>query len=443
MSEIKGKKILFFPWSHGAGFGYVGRLLKAAEDLTKAGYECIFSCDTSEGIVSKCGYKIGGRPTKHNSAVVNMGARQGAYIPINDLDTVYGITRYYHQSVIEEHLAEDLYTIKNCNPDLIVVDMQPTASIAARISKVPLLSIGDSDFYRDEPSAWMPWLDEQHNKFFPYPSCVPAFNAVLQKYGLPSIKHVSDILWGDLTLIASVPAVEQHLPDINVRGPVRFVGPVYWDPPWSKVDDTLKGFGDDGSFKVYITLGHGGKFGSEDLLNICEACNAPDIRVFTSLGFRPPTDWSMTSGDRLRTGDFTGITSPIKWSDLVISHGGYSTVMASLLYGKPGIIVPYMSEQEANGISFVEKNDAGFVLRKTLPTVGDTSQHFEFSLRHSGQTKTGKFGVDEVKKCIDEIRTNKKFKNGAQSISAAMTKAMKDVSVTEIVTDFIQKGVNA
>jgi UDP:flavonoid glycosyltransferase YjiC (YdhE family) len=406
--------ILLCPFSHGVGFGYVGRLIVFAERLRAAGHTCIFSSDAREGLVARSGFEVRASPTRHGTAVPDMGERQGDYIAIDNIDSAFGIARYYHASRVRRDVEEDLKIMEAVRPHLVLVDMQPTAAIAARYAGIPYISIGDSDTVRDDANSWMPWLSEKAANVLPYPSCLPAFNQVLVERGLPPISHVTDILWGNLTLLATAPELESHLPPINVRGPMAFVGPVYWDPAWSDAAELLRDYGRDGETRIYVTLGHGGKATSVQVQAVLDGCMQEGWRVFVSLGFRPDGDVCLPTN--AKAGSFTGLTGPMRWADVIINHGGHGTVIASLLHGKPSIVIPFMSEQESNGVVFVEDNGAGLLLRRTIESP-DPKRRFSYRLRYSGPSSTGNFAPAEVTHAVCEILANPDHRANARRMS--------------------------
>lgn len=190
-----GRRVLFFPWSHGIGFGYVGRSLTIAKELAAHNVDCVFASDTRERHVQREGFRLADPQDKFATAIPDMGSRQGSYIAIDGLDTAFAMSCYYHADPIRRELAANLTLIELVRPDLVVIDLNPTAAIAARLAQVPLVSVGDSDYYRDEDLCWLPPV-AAHRVRSPYPSCVPAFCEVLTQYGLPLISHPSDLLWG-------------------------------------------------------------------------------------------------------------------------------------------------------------------------------------------------------------------------------------------------------
>ncbi len=431
MSDRTPQTILFFPCSHGVGFGYIGRALHIAEELRTAGHTCVFASDSVEKIIARCGFAVCAPDSDHGISVPDMPARQGEYIPIGDLNTVFGMMRYYHPGRIRAHLSHDLQVIDAVRPSVVVIDMHPTAGIAARHRGIPVVSVADSDFLRDDPNSWMPWLAPGTVKM-PYPSCVPAFNEVLTELALEPIRHVSDLLWGTLTLLASVQALESALPPLHERGPHTYVGPIHWDPPWSNVNETLQHFGDDADKRIYVTLGHGGKVLRHQVEAVLNGCDRPEWAVFASLGLRT-TGGEVRLPANARAGEFTGISRPIEWSDVVISHGGHATVLASLQYGRPSIVIPFMSEQEANGRLWVEGQGAGFVLRKAVPTRAP-GQHFDFLFRYSGHSDGVELRADDVRLGLEEIFANRDYAERASLIGSELRSAVERRSFLRLFT---------
>jgi UDP:flavonoid glycosyltransferase YjiC (YdhE family) len=421
---------LFHPWSHGVGFGYIGRALTIATELRAAGHRCVFACDTAEGLVARSGFETAAQRGQHSRAVPDMGRRQGTYVSISNLDTAFAIAGYYHAHRVREDVAADLATLDEIRPDTVVLDMQPTAAVAARSRGVPVISVGDSDFFRTTANSWMPWIGEQA-AVSPYPSCVRAFNVVISSVGGPLIQNVADLLRGDLTLVASTPDLEAGQPPLPADRDLRYIGPVFWDPPWTTVAEDLRDYG-TGKQRIYITLGHGGKSTAQQLLPIVAACDDPRYAVFVSLGFRG-ADAPALPGN-VRTGEFTGISAPIAWSDLVINHGGYSTVLTSLQNGKPQVVIPFMSEQEANGVLFVENNDAGFVLRKTEPATGHA--HYSHRLRYSGPSADGAYDAQEWRLAVQEALGDPRFARGARATAAQMRPWIEGRSFPDLFDQF-------
>jgi UDP:flavonoid glycosyltransferase YjiC (YdhE family) len=364
-------RVLFFPWSAGGGAGYTGRGLATATRLG-ADFACAFGPSAVESMTTPAGFSIIGRP-RATPPPRNLPA----YLPFANLERVYAVTaRYYRRRVVSEHLTADLAAIDEYRPDVVVSDMQPTAVLAARIRGLPLVSLADTDFLWAKPNAWMPWSAAPPDAQLPHPSALEAINEVAVAHGLAPVADVTELLWGDVVIVPSSPEVEPPPPPPPGRPAPTYVGPVYWDPPGPPCRPERH----PGRHHVYVSIGSGGMVGERSLREILDALDRPDMAVFLSTGFAS-ADW-IRRYPNVQTGGFTGVSGPIDWADLVVDHGGYSTVLAALERGRPQVVLPFMSEQEANGRQFVADHGAGLLARTT--TVDPVSGAVTYVHRHGG-----------------------------------------------------------
>jgi UDP:flavonoid glycosyltransferase YjiC (YdhE family) len=283
------------------------------------------------------------------------------YLPFANVERVYAVAaRYYRVETVREHVLRDRQALQQHKADVAVIDMQPTAAIAARSLGVPVMSVADADFLSPSPVAWMPWLTIAPDALLPYPSCVPAFNEVLEELGLAPVRSPTELLWGDVTLVPSCRELEPLPPPPNGRRAARHIGPLYWDPPGATPElPPASG----GAARVYVTVGSGGMVTTRILQRVLDALVRPGFVVFASAGIDPPPGVNGPSNSR--RGGFTGLTRAILWSDVVITHGGYSTVIATVSLGRPQAVIPLMSEHEANGRQLVEGPGCGALIRRT------------------------------------------------------------------------------
>lgn len=425
--------VLFFPWSHGVGFGYLARSLTIGAALRMAGAACWFAADTRERHVVREGFALADPEDPYAVAIPDMGSRQGDYIAIDSLNTALAMTRYYRSNRIQAEVDANLRLIEKVQPNLCVTDLSPTAGIAAKIASVPVLSVGDSDYFRAESAAWMPWVDPALIRR-PYPSCVPAFNEVLGGLGLPGIDDVSDLLWGDRTWIASTPWLEEGQPLLTVRGRYQFVGPIEWtpsDPPRQAIP--LTDFGSPGR-RVYVSLGHGGKFTAAQLRVIADGCTSAGWSCYIGAGFRPPDGWDALP-EGVRFGGFHGLDSALTWSDVVLNHGGYTTVLASLRTGKPSIVLPFMSEQEANAVNFVEGKAAGFRLREL--ELGRPPEYLRYRHRYRNTSLDPGIAADDVVAALEEVSSTD-YQQGAARAATDITSVVEGRDLVSLVEEMMR-----
>ncbi|WP_205472998.1 glycosyltransferase [Nocardioides sp. SYSU D00038] len=290
---------------------------------------------------------------------------------IANLDVCFAIAGYARAARVCEDTAHDFRMMQELRPAAVFVDMQPTAVLAARALGLPVISTGDSDFFRETQNSWMPWIPEGEVRN-PYPSCLPAFGEAYRQYSLRPPRTISETLRGDVTLIASAAELERSQPPLPSWEAIKYMGLVAWEPPWSTATEELAEWNAPAGKRVFITLGHGGKNTEGQLQSVIDGSLDAGAHVFLSTGFRGET--GSQNSDRLRVGEFVGIRAGTDWADLVIAHGGYSTVLNCLRSGKASIHLPFMSEQEANARIFVEDNGAGLLARRT--SLDSTTRHF-------------------------------------------------------------------
>lgn len=407
-------RVLFFPWGHGGGAGYTGRCLALADRLRAAGFEVAFSDCGRSSMVRAAGIRV---VDTGLASELDPGAVP-PYLAFANVERVFSASaRYYRADRFQRQLDSDVTAIRAVRPDVVVYDMSPTAAIAARAAGLPTVSLADADFLSPLPNAWMPWADVSPELLMPYPSCLPVVNAAVARAGLPPIEHFGELLQGELTLI---PSIEELDPILGgpVAGDVRYVGPLYWDPP-DGPHEPFEERARDGAPRVYVTLGSGFMCSPATLTNLLEACSGQDWQVYVSLGYadraRPPAP------SNVRLGGFTGLSRPIRWADVVVSHGGYSTVTATLLMGRPSLVLPFMSEQEANGRAMVEGQGAGRLLVRT--SVDAKTRRLHFHHRSGGRTRDPTISASDLRAAVEEVLCTPAFAERAAALSMRLSAA--------------------
>lgn len=402
-------RTLFFPWSAGGGAGYTGRGLAAADRLDER-FTCAFGPSAVTRMVAEAGYPVIGTPSPGGPP-----ERVPAFLPFTDVERVYAVTaRYYRRNLVEDHLQRDLAAIDAYRPEIVVTDMQPTAVLAARLRGLPVISLADTDFLSSTPHPWMPWNEAAPATLLPHPDALETLNEVAVGHGLDPVERVTDLLWGEITVVPSSPEVEPAPQPAPGRRDAAYVGPLYWDPPGPPFRPARR----EGTRHVYVTIGSGGMVTEHALREVLTALDRPDTTVFLSAGFAA-ADW-VRGHSNVQIGGFTGITGPIDWADLVLSHGGYSTVIASLAQGKPQVVLPFMSEQEANGRQFVASHGAGLVARTT--EVERATGRITYVNRHGGRTDDPVVPAEDLARTVDEVLDDEAFARRAGYAQKALAR---------------------
>jgi len=360
-------KILFFPSDKGGGFGHISRCLVLAQEAKDRGHACAF-------VLSDTKYEkqvgssfpvfmvkqLTSRSKQFLSALSRMVPKKHGptplYVGISGLDFQVVRDGLVTQQAIEYVLKGYEHVVKNFKPDILVGDTNLLVWILSRKISLPVLQIVR---YASHPVTakliW--WEDEPHGMIPPNSSLL--FNPILEKFRLSSIERVENLLRGDLYIIPSIPEIEPipqddmtvHVGQLSVSEMNEQV------PAWLRDVDGHQPL-------VYITIGGGaGSVGNRLFFQtVIDTFADKSVHVVIS------------TSDKFSRKDFKNIPKNIRmfqWvpgrllisrADIVIFHGGYSTMMECLAYGKPTIIVPFQTEQEGNGRR-LEQMGCGLVLR--------------------------------------------------------------------------------
>lgn len=254
----------------------------------------------------------------------------------------------WHEEFIRVNVNALMEIIGDLDPDVIVDFWNPFASIAARASHKPLITIIQADMHPQ--SQGFIWWKEQPAPDLPL-SAVLATNRVLADYRLPPIEKIADLLVGDMTLVLGSPETDP-LPE---TAEVTYIGPVLWQkqeqklPTWIEDLDRERPViwlypGTLQYIRGYRTFGD-----SAVVLQACiEALGNEEVQVVLTTGYHPlPRRFVPLPPNFYHEPYLPGLAMAER-SDLLIHHGGYTSSQIGLYAGKPALIIPTFSERESN-----------------------------------------------------------------------------------------------
>nr|CAD62199.1 Ata5 protein [Saccharothrix mutabilis subsp. capreolus] len=420
-------RILFFPWGWGGAAGYTARCLALADRLAGAGDEVAFADCGATRLVREAGFPV----IEQSTAPLRDPDRRRVppYLPFADVERVFAVAAGYHRPErFRRQLDEDAAAIARYRPDAVVIDMSPTASLAARAAGLPVVALADADFVAPHANAWMPWSTVPPRALLPHPDCLPVLDEASRSLGLGPVSRAEDLLAGDVTLIPSIPELEPvGLPSAH------HVGPLYWDPPAAERRLALPPA--RGRRRVYVTIGSGGMVGAAALQAVLDACAEQPWVVFVSTGYGFGHELSVPGNVTL--GGFTGLRGPLEWADVVVSHGGYSTVVATLEHGRPSVVVPFMSEQEMNGREMVERFGAGVLLRtsRTRP-----DGRLEFTDRTSGPTGSPFVAAPDIRAGVRDVLADEAMTARARDLGERLRRRRDETDLVALVHKAVAAG---
>lgn len=242
----------------------------------------------------------------------------------------------------------DLYVgmIRDYAPDVVVDSFELFACLAARIAKVPLVSVLQGSFH--PASRGFFWWQEKRPQNLP--SAAEVVNKVAARYGLVPESRCVDRLAGDCCLIVGTPETEQLPPSVNVD----YVGPIVWQKANVALPDWVTAL-DHGQALIWIYSGNPRYAGAPTPVDsivvihtaIATLAEAP-VHVVLTTGYQElPPEVGKLPANFHHAPYLPGIAMAQR-SDLMVHHGGHGSVMTGLLAGTPAVIIPTISEREGN-----------------------------------------------------------------------------------------------
>jgi UDP:flavonoid glycosyltransferase YjiC (YdhE family) len=245
----------------------------------------------------------------------------------------------YVQNELDAYVHEDISLIRNLEPDTVVGDFRLSLSVAARIARVPYISICNAHWspwagigrfpLPDIPLTAMlgprlAWPLFQVGLPFAFKMHAAPLNAIRKRYNLPALPDIRSIYTdGDMTLYADVPSLvpTRHLPDSH-----RYIGPILWspniaEPPWWKElpDEPI----------AYVTMGSTGNV--ELLPTLMETLEGAGYITIVATAGR--SDIISIPGRRFVAKFLPGEIA-VDRAEIVICNGGSATVYQALSRGK-------------------------------------------------------------------------------------------------------------
>lgn len=331
MDGFDGAKVYFSPC--GIGLGHVGRTIPVAEELKRLGAEIMFSTYLDGvGYVRKQGLPVVSSPA------LSLVSDSTGRIDFRALTTTQGVPAF--PRFMQQVTAEMEY-MKAFGPDVIVSDTRLSSVFAGKLLGLPVALI--------------------LNQFQPM---VPRSkrNLTLSKIADGGIMTVIGRGWAssDVILIPDFPEPYTIcLDSLRIPQPyrhlVRLVGPILHKKLVDAVDTgrvRKEAGAREGQRLIYAAIS-GPEQERLPLLSLLRSIFEgfpEDYRVVMSMGMLDGGSAPIASGALMAIPWVVDRYEYLKACDLVVCRGGHSTIMQSICYGKPSIIIPTPNhtEQYAN-----------------------------------------------------------------------------------------------
>jgi UDP:flavonoid glycosyltransferase YjiC (YdhE family) len=312
------------------------------------------------------------------------------------MDHAAAMTGMMNANFVKANCEALINLVRHFQPDIIVDFWNPYACMAAKVVKIPLVTVIQAD---QHPMAkGFIWWKPQPEKV---PSAVPAINRVLAAFGVDQITKIEELNIGDLTLIIGTPETDP-LPD-NAEG--QYIGPVLWQddntrlPAWFDRLDAEKPI-------IWAYSGNpryskkASALDSEVILLACiEALAELDVHVVLTTGHHSIPEEYLPLPDNFHFAPYLPGLSLAERCDLMIHHGGYGSCQTGLFTGTPAVIVPTFSERESNARRIASLGAGVFVLPEVTATGGK------------------KIAIDKFKERVTHVLATPEFRKCARKYS--------------------------
>ena len=335
-SPLSGKRVLFMPSS--VGVSHLCRLLLIAESVRQRGAEVAFA--------------YGGRHTDL------LSTNEFPCFRVTDIDIgdfSANVFAAYTERIVRASIRDQLRGIEEFSPHLLVADFQPTASITARISRLPLVAVVNACLtdYFDVTDLYIrrqlsPVGYQIANPivrgilYVQKRSLAFTFRTVARHHGVRDMASIYDFFRGDLNLIPDVP---EFCPLREAPDNYHYIGPLIWEQSRHRSGEVQESL-DSKRPLIYATIGN---TGNPEMLDRAVRAFAPQEEfqvVITTGAYVAPASYE---GHRLiHACRFLPGSEVIRRSTVIIHSGGSGTTYQCLAHGRPAVVIPCNNEQRIN-----------------------------------------------------------------------------------------------
>ncbi|OGD83011.1 hypothetical protein A2165_01540 [Candidatus Curtissbacteria bacterium RBG_13_40_7] len=260
-----------------------------------------------------------------------------------NLDQFLSCFGWSNADFVEKRFLSYVKAIQSVNPDVIIVDFNTSAMMAARCLNIPTLAITQSCFHPERKWPYIVWWKKPSTEI---PSITANINTVMQKYGGQAVSRSEDLQVGTITVIPSFPEFD---PLLKVDKSTYYVGPILGNEEITKGKDVREDFAGDNFIIVYPgrPKDAGGDSGSAILASVIPAVNELRMDTIVSLGGFNYPQFSNAQGNVFFT-QWISLEQIRQKCKLIIHHGGHGTCLSALTLGVPSLIMPTFAEREYN-----------------------------------------------------------------------------------------------
>lgn len=326
---------IIFSWELGGGNGHISQILPVAKSFKNRGHtvNLLFRAIHSINLSELDGIPVFQAPVW----LANVSGLSDSPISYAEILLRFG---YHHEAYLMKLIDVWCNTIRLFNPDLLIVNSSPTATLAAKILNIPLVTIGygfDTPPPFNPLPSMRPWQQDNNQKLLDIDSRVSkTINAVIKTYGAKPIESLADLFNSNKNFFLTYPELD-HYRNRPINNHNEFIGPIY---------DMLRGpivsWPSGPNLKVFVYL-HANFRDYELVIRALEKLDYSVIAVIPGLSKLAK---EKLQGKHLQIySDLIQLSSIVDECNMAIGYGGTGFTSAMLLSNIPQLIFPSNLEQ--------------------------------------------------------------------------------------------------
>jgi MGT family glycosyltransferase len=201
--------------------------------------------------------------------------------------------------------------------------------------------------FHPRSAGFLWWAGERPRNL---PTAAPAFNKVAAEYRIAPVERCVDLLEGDLSLIVGTPETDP----VSVTANVTHIGPIIWERGNASLPEWV-GALSPGKPVIWVYSGNPRYAGVPTPIDsivviraaIAALSDAPVHAVLTTGYQEVPEEIGALPANFHHAAYLPGLAMA-KHCDLMVHHGGHSSIMTGLAAGTPAVIIPTITERESN-----------------------------------------------------------------------------------------------
>lgn len=333
---------ILFIWELGGGWGHLSRFRPIATELHRRGHEIFLALRDLSRVEST----LGAFRFQVFQAPVWMTKMKGWATPPLNYSDILSRAGFFSK----EGLGGLVWGWRNLydliKPDLLFIDYGPTALLASRGYSIPRVIIGSgfSSPPRLTPMPNMrPWLSIPQERLFQSDRMVMTVaNQVLEGLGQEPLSTLSQLFEVEEDFLCTFPELDHY----QNRGKARYWGPIFDlkggpTPPWPP----------GGGKRIFAYLKH--EYGDFEKIVQCLSKLPCSILVHT-YGLAENFIKKYERSHLKFISHLVSLSEVREEADLIICHGGNGTTCATLLGGKPLLLLPAQLEQYLFSLNVVK-----------------------------------------------------------------------------------------